>query len=134
MGFRWLITEPQYLSLNFKRSTYGFASSTKAETIAILTSLIVCAENSNTDSLNAINTFNLVMQHKLSARRFCKLNNHILWNAIINIIESLKLQVQLIKVKAHSGDALNDLVDTLAKVGQSSNNIITITYLISRCL
>jgi hypothetical protein len=79
------------------------------------------------NSQNTINTFHLIMKHKLSARQFCK-TKIILWSAIQQIISSLQLNVVLTKVKAHSNDEFNDRADILAKEGQLSDNIIPLNH------
>ncbi|PKK62541.1 hypothetical protein RhiirC2_790232 [Rhizophagus irregularis] len=48
------------------------------------------------------------------------MNNCILWNALKHIIDKLNLQVNFIKVKAHSNNNLNDAADLLAKDGRTS--------------
>jgi ribonuclease HI len=129
MGFGWLITEPQECLINFNGNTTGFASSTRVKIFGLLTALIVCPIDSivtiYTDSMNLIHTFQKIQNDNLTTRRFAKLNNHLLWHFIKQLLDSLHLQVTLIKVKAHSGDILNDTADRLAKEGLDNHNTFT---------
>jgi hypothetical protein len=54
------------------------------------------------------------------------LHNCALWNTLKHIINILKLNVSLIKVKAHSGHPLNDAADMLAKEGRPSKEYLQI--------
>jgi hypothetical protein len=65
----------------------------------------------NTDSLCLL-TLNKNFNSYLPPRRFLKINNFQLWDAIKIIINTLKLTVTLVKVKAHSGLPLIILVET----------------------
>ncbi|CAB4408369.1 unnamed protein product [Rhizophagus irregularis] len=47
--------------------------------------------------------------------------NHLLWFSIRYVLDSLSLRVKLIKVPAHSDDALNTQVDTLARAAHLSS-------------
>lgn len=128
MGFGWIFTSDLSMNIKYSGSCKEWASSTKAELVAIITALIVCPPHSTiniyTDSNNCINTFNDLHSPKLTARRFQKLNNCSLWNTPEHIINTLHLKVSLIKVKAHSDNPLNDAADILAKEGRSSINFI----------
>ncbi|POG60069.1 ribonuclease H-like domain-containing protein [Rhizophagus irregularis DAOM 181602=DAOM 197198] len=104
MGFGWIFTSDLSMNIKYSGSCKEWASSTKAELVAIITALIVCPPHSTiniyTDSNNCINTFNDLHSPKLTAR------------------------LSLIKVKAHSDNPLNDAADILAKEGRSSINFI----------
>ncbi|PKY23739.1 hypothetical protein RhiirB3_438036 [Rhizophagus irregularis] len=99
MGYGWTTSNLTGTNITYNGSLRFFPSSTKAETMAILTALI---------------TRNL---HSISPRLFNKINNNILWSAIHHIIKTLNLTVKLIKVKAHSGNIFNDAADVQAKLG-----------------
>ncbi|PKK69723.1 hypothetical protein RhiirC2_712442 [Rhizophagus irregularis] len=135
MGYGWIFTSNLVDNIKHSGSCKDWPSSSKAELVAILTSLIVCPPNSNihihTDSAACIATFNSLYSPKLTARQFQKLNNCTLWNTIKHIINTLKLKVSLFKVKVHSGHALNDAADLLAKNGILSKDFfqINIQYL-----
>ncbi|EXX70865.1 hypothetical protein RirG_083660 [Rhizophagus irregularis DAOM 197198w] len=128
MGYGWIFTTDMNANITYLGASREWASSTKAKLLAIITALIVCPPNSNitiyTDSNNCINTFNNLRSPKLTARHFQKINNCTLWNMLKHIILTLKLNVILLKVKAHSEDALNDAANTLAKEGLLSKNYI----------
>ncbi|PKC05193.1 hypothetical protein RhiirA5_378822 [Rhizophagus irregularis] len=123
MGYGWTTSNLPNINFTYNGSLQYFPSSTKAETMAILTCLIVCPLFCNvhlfTDSQAAIDSFyksrNL---SSISLRRFNKINNNILWSTIYYLIRQLKLSVILIKVKAHSNDHFNDLADVQAKLGR----------------
>src|SRR5207302_5634259 len=118
MGFAWILPSVSSSSpLSFKSSTTSFTSSTKAESFAIFSALIICPENSTvtifSDSQSSIATFNNFSSK--SPRRKLKQNNFLLWHAIESIIQKLRLNVNIIKIKAHSGIHYNELADQLAK-------------------
>ncbi len=66
---------------------------------------------------------------QLSVRKREKTPNFQIWMTIAHIIYSLDLHVQLIKVKAHSGDRLNDKADKLAKEAAVKAPKLNIKYL-----
>jgi ribonuclease HI len=116
MGYGWITSNLTNTNISYNGSLKYFPSSTKAETMAILTVLIVCPELGNviinTDSQAAIDSFHKSKNlHAMSPRRFNKINNNILWSTIHHIIDTLSIRVKLIKVKAHSGNKFNDLAD-----------------------
>src|SRR5581483_11094420 len=131
MGFSWILDGTVHPSpLFFKGSTTLFTSSSKAENFAILTALIVCPESTNikiyTDSQCTIDSFNRFPS--TSPRRKLKQNNFLIWHAIFHIISSLKLSVQLFKIKAHSGIILNEQADQLAKDACKCKDYIKLNY------
>ncbi|PKY52617.1 hypothetical protein RhiirA4_497078 [Rhizophagus irregularis] len=118
------------VNITYNGAAEYFPSSTKAETLAILTALIVCPLNSSinifTDSQAAIDSFHKTKNlHSISPRRFNKVNNNILWSSIHHIIKQLKLTIKLHKVKAHSGNTFNDKADDLAKKGRTDSKVAT---------
>ncbi|PKY29581.1 hypothetical protein RhiirB3_391921 [Rhizophagus irregularis] len=123
MGYEWTTSNLTDVNITHNGSLEFFPSSTKAETMAILTALIVSPQNSSiniyTDSQAAIDTFhkssNLI---SISLRRFNKINNNILWSTVHYIIDKLNLHITLYKVKAHSNNTFNDIADAQAKVGR----------------
>ncbi|RGB30419.1 hypothetical protein C1646_765370 [Rhizophagus diaphanus] len=106
IGYGWIFSSDLTYNIIHSGSAIEWASSTKAELIAIITALITCPPNSNvtiyTDSNNCIDTYNKMQFAKLTTHRFQKLNNCILWNAMKQIIDTLELKISFIKVKAHS--------------------------------
>ncbi|PKK63163.1 hypothetical protein RhiirC2_789305 [Rhizophagus irregularis] len=129
MGHGWIFSSDLNANITYSGASREWASSTKAELLAIITALIVCPPSStitiHTDSNNCINTYNKLSSPKLTARRFQNINNCTLWNTLKYIISTLQLSVSFIKVKAHSGDILNDTADILAKEGSRSTEYIT---------
>ncbi|PKK59217.1 ribonuclease H-like protein [Rhizophagus irregularis] len=133
MGYGWTTFNLSNVNITYNGSVKFFPSSTKAETIAILTALVVCPEHRNiiinTDSQAAIDAFykskNL---HSISPRRFNKINNNILWSSIHYIIKTLSLHVRFVKVKAHSGNNFNDIADIQAKLGRTQPIPTTILH------
>ena len=96
----------------------------KAESLAILTALVTapsnCHVNIFTDSQNLITTY-----HKVSLltkyRRKLKIKNISIWQAIINTVKELSLNIYFQKVKGHSNNEKNDKADELAKKGAKSS-------------
>ncbi|PKK76469.1 hypothetical protein RhiirC2_707376 [Rhizophagus irregularis] len=133
MGYGWTTSNLTNVNITYNVSVKFFPSSTKAETMAILMALVVYPEygkiSINTDSQVAIDSFykskNL---HSISPRRFNKINNNILWSSIHYIIKILSLQLQFIKVKAHSGNNFNDIADIQAKLGRTQSTPTTILH------
>ena len=122
MGIGWFIANTEIHQQKFQASIKTFPSSTKAEIYAVLTALIICPENSRVniylDSQNTINNFNkIIIENSLTNKQILKIPNCWIWLTIKEIIDTLQLQVQLNKVKAHSKNELNDLADLLAKEG-----------------
>ncbi|PKB94808.1 hypothetical protein RhiirA5_438002 [Rhizophagus irregularis] len=94
MGHSWIFSSDLNANINYSGASQEWASSTKAELMAIITALII--------------------------------NNCTLWNTQKHIITTLNLQVTFIKVKAHSGDVMNDAADILAKEGSLSKDYLKI--------
>lgn len=122
MGFGWTTSNIPNLNINYHDALDYFPSSTKAETMAILTALLLIPYGGIitivTDSQSAINTvYNTIKLSVLSKRRLQKINNVILWKAIHYIIDKLSLTLFFQKVKAHSSDLFNDIADAEAKSG-----------------
>jgi ribonuclease HI len=118
MGFGWI--EPHY-NVTFKGSCILNPSSTKSESYAILTALLTLPNNSTvniyTDSQNCIHNYNNFSNPLLSRRKQLNHNNHLLWTFIMEIIKDKGLKLTLHKVKAHSNNIYNDMVDELATQG-----------------
>ncbi|CAB5181195.1 unnamed protein product [Rhizophagus irregularis] len=133
MGYGWTTSNLFNSNITYNGSLQFFPSSTKAETMAILTVLVVCPEFGkiiiHTDSQAAIDSFHKSKNlHTISPRRFNKINNNILWSSIHFIIKSLSLKVKLLKVKAHSGNQFNDIADIQAKLGRTQPIPTTIIH------
>ncbi|PKY45935.1 hypothetical protein RhiirA4_460671 [Rhizophagus irregularis] len=133
MGYGWTTSNLSTCNITYNGSLQYFPSATKAETMAILTALVVCPEfgiiTIFTDSQAAIDSFHKSKNlHTISPRRFNKINNNILWSSIHFIIQTLSLKVKLSKVKAHSGNQFNDIADIQAKLGRTQPNPTTIIY------
>ena len=94
-----------------------FASSTRAEAIAILAALITapykCHVTINTDSITCMQQMDNILHKDNPIWR--KMANQTVWSFIKWIICTKNLTIFMVKVKAHSGDLLNNLTDKLAK-------------------
>ncbi|PKY59553.1 hypothetical protein RhiirA4_515610 [Rhizophagus irregularis] len=133
MGYGWTTSNLFNCNITYNGSLQFFPSSTKAETMAILTALVVYPEfgkiTVHTDSQAAIDSFHKSKNlHTISPRRFNKINNNILWSSIHFIIKTLSLQVKLLKVKAHSDNQFNDIADIQAKLGRTQPTPTTIIH------
>jgi Ribonuclease HI len=102
----------------FTSSCSNWPSSTHAELMGILSAIITSPQQSNitiyTDSNAAVTQFNSLNNGriKLTPRQIFKLNsNTSIWNILIEIINENDLNVQLIKIPAHSGIMYNELID-----------------------
>jgi Leucine-rich repeat (LRR) protein len=63
----------------------------------------------------------------LTPKEFFKLNsNNFLWNLLLNIIDENFLNVQFIKVKAHSNNILNNEVDSSANAAHNSTTYFNV--------
>ena len=109
-------------AVNFSASTKNFSPSTKAETLALLTALIVslpsCVVTIYLDSNVTISNYKkLILGNNILTFRHKFKSDHIwIWSTIKYIITHLNLMVRLIKVKGHSNDIHNNKADVLAKI------------------
>ena len=123
MGIGWLCSSVNDIThACFFFSIQHNPSFTKAETLAILTALLVAPTRAYvriyTDSQAALSTFNNVIKGlNLSTRKMEKLANYQAWKTIRHIISTHALNIDIIKVKGHSGNFLNNKADSLAKQG-----------------
>lgn len=133
MGFGWIQTQPHTTKVTFKGSTIFLPSSTKAEAFAILTTLLCCPSRSNitiyTDSANCITTFHKLFDGTtISPRRKLKMNSYLIWLLIEKLVNVKSLNVNLVKVKAHTNDVNNDIADSLAKEGAICQDPIIVNH------
>ncbi|GBB93795.1 hypothetical protein RclHR1_26940001 [Rhizophagus clarus] len=107
-------------NLQFFTRIVNWPSSTRAELFAIFLALLVCLRGCRikiyTDSNYSIST---ITRFLCSRRKFCSrdFNNSLILIYIGILIRDRKLDLELIKVKAHAGDPWNKLADELAKKG-----------------
>jgi ribonuclease HI len=118
MGFGWIELTT---NTTFKGATIFNPSSTKSETIAILTAIISVPNDSTlniyTDSQNCINNWKTFSDPLVSRRKQLNKNNHNLWTLLKDLTKTKNLTINFIKVKAHSNDTFNDIADDLVKQG-----------------
>ncbi len=121
MGYGWISLENQQIK------HYGYLerwpSSTCAELTAIWTMILATPSNFSlkikTDSQAAIDA--IITAKKINSRRkWFTINNRSLVNDIITLINKKNIDLELIKVKAHSGILGNEMADELAKRGSNS--------------
>jgi len=132
MGLGWVNENNE--ALKFQASATSWPSSTKAEMLACLTALITAPCHAkvtiHTDSKATIDGFHRLPEfNRLSIRKREKITNYPIWCMLSFIIAQMDLDVTMTKVKAHSGDRLNDMADELAKkaVIQSPRLILNLT-------
>ncbi|PKB99565.1 hypothetical protein RhiirA5_429502 [Rhizophagus irregularis] len=120
----------------FTSTCQHWPSSYRPESLAILTAIIVSPINADvmiyTDSQSAIDTWLQFRSTNFDPhlRSIFKLrSNHIVWNQINEIVTSLNLKLQLIYVKAHSGDPWNEFIDSKCSEVHNNNNSSIITLL-----
>ena len=111
MGVGWIQTSIHALNVSYSARITDWPSSSKAEAMAIATSLYVCPTQCDvtiyTDSQCCIDTFKQCFAPLTTSRRFEKFNKKAIWYTICHIITSNALQVKLVKVKAHCNDTNN---------------------------
>ena len=104
----------------------GWFSSTRSELIAILVAMLISPNNSKvdifTDSQAAIQAIKK-SQKTESIRSWCKAKNPSILGTIVKILKTKNIILQLHKVKAHTGNILNDLADKAAKKGSQEEEI-----------
>ncbi|RHZ80961.1 hypothetical protein Glove_130g150 [Diversispora epigaea] len=129
MDLGWVIPAFNNIGNNieFRCTTEFFPSLTKAEIMAMITAIAITPVNSRveilSDSQGAINIFNNILdnsQRKNKKKEIFNNNNMVLTLAAQQIIQDLKLQISLIKVKAHSGIEYNEIADHLAQLSSIS--------------
>jgi hypothetical protein len=83
-----------------------------------------------TDSQAAINSINYIKTNLTSGKNkawiWCKCNNYSIVSSIINLIDSKRLEIKLVKVKSHSGIKGNEKADRVAKIDTKKSTCIEI--------
>jgi ribonuclease HI len=129
MGAAWIQTSGPQPGSYFKTGVENWPSASRPEAMAIATALLTVPENKrveiHTDSQNCIDTYSKLSTNspKQTYKRWLKTNNWSVWSIIINTTKGKKLDLTLIKVKAHSNDTFNDKADQLAKEAASMSII-----------
>src|SRR6266513_3103346 len=122
MGIGWIKIENEIEIHKFNAKTKGWPSSTRAEIIAILTTLLVVKKHSvvniYTDSKNTISIFNSYKAKFSNYKSYVKLDNQIVWELILKVI--------MHKVKAHSNNKWNDRADEEANEGRDKDTLLLI--------
>src|SRR6266542_3281350 len=112
-------------------------SSTRAELAAIFMALLTAPIRSNvkifTDSATAIQLISKG-QKGLSTRKWLKTPNSLWIMNIIALIKEKGLTLEMVKVKGHSGDVLNDLADELAKERAFCSSILDVPFISTKVL
>ena len=95
------------------------ASSTRAELDAIYKGLTQIPDDRKveifSDSQNAITNIEHLKSGNLTERQIVKMNNHDIIDQIKIQMEDRNIQIEMTKVKAHSGIVSNEIADDLAK-------------------
>ncbi|PKC11177.1 hypothetical protein RhiirA5_397681 [Rhizophagus irregularis] len=135
MGTGWVILNSKdEVILECSSSITDWPSSTRAELGAILSTILVLQTgqkaNILTDSQAAIDSINYIRTNltngKNKTRIWCKCNNYSIVSCIINLIDSKRLEIKLVKVKGHSGAKGNEEADRVAKNDTNSLTCIKI--------
>ena len=135
MGLGWVIPDQENVNhMTFRSNLEQFPSSTRAELMAILTALTVMPKRSRvniyTDSKCAIYNINKVNKGKMNFI-WNEAKNPVILQSIKEIIDELKLQIILHKIKAHEGNYFNEMADQLAQVSEKTikeDYVIKINY------
>ena len=121
MGSSWIQTLGPNPNTIFKMGSLSWPSSSKAKALAIFTVLLTVPEKRKvkivTDSQTCIDIFRkLSLPHpKFTKKKLFKVNNWSIWTKIIETVQSKVLTIDLVKIKAHSGNLSNEYADQLAK-------------------
>ncbi|RHZ78707.1 hypothetical protein Glove_157g58 [Diversispora epigaea] len=119
IGCRWCALNENNTEFNFSDKVENFASSTRVELMAILTTVYATPKHSRlcifTDSQAAIDAIANASANSRKAHR--KLKNWTIVKAIEEIANVQNLTLRLEKVKAHSGVIHNETADQLAREG-----------------
>ena len=126
MGLGWVLVNNE--AVEFSASAILWPSSTKAEILACLTALMVAPVKANvtiyTDSATTIAGFYKIDDiMNLSVRKRAKIPNYQLWMTIAHLIDIKLLTIHMIKVRAHSGDWLNERANKIAKAAAFTASI-----------
>src|SRR6266540_140085 len=132
MGFGWVLFNNE--AIEFSASAILWPSSTKAEILAILTALLVVPVKAQvtiySDSAATIAGLDKIDElMNLSIRKRAKIPNYQLWMTIAHLIDIKQLSIHMIKVRAHSGDRLNERADKIAKAAAFSAPRLLVNYL-----
>ena len=122
MGLGWLIVNGDNKVAQFNASSFEWPSSTRMELLAIVSLISILPSESKinifTDSNNVIEQYKK-LNRCMSYRKKKKIINYNLWEILLWIEKEFALHITFTKVKAHSGNKLNDQADYLAKSGMS---------------
>ncbi len=132
MGFGWVLVNNE--AIEFSASAVLWPSSTKAEILAVLTALMVILVKAQvtiySDSATTIAGLDKIDEMmNLSIRKRAKIQNYQLWMTIAHLIDIKRLSIHMIKVRAHSGDRLNERADKIAKAAIFSASHLQVNYL-----
>ena len=106
MGYAFVqVKESKEIICKIKGRIINWASSTRAELMAILEALLIspanCKANIYTDSAASIQAIDKIKNCK--ARGWLKKNNTAILKALKQVIETKNINVRMHKVKTHSG-------------------------------
>ncbi|CAJ0645891.1 11625_t:CDS:2, partial [Entrophospora sp. SA101] len=114
----WIQLKDENVKHSFSCSLTSFPSSTRAELMAIMTALITCPQyclvSIYTDSQSSIQLLDNNITPNTTCNKF-KIKNYSIISSIHHIKKSLSLKIFFHKIKSHSGNKYNELVDNLAK-------------------
>ncbi|EXX62796.1 hypothetical protein RirG_158430 [Rhizophagus irregularis DAOM 197198w] len=115
MGAAFCVNNEPALSAQANISLWP--SSIRSELVAIFLALLTGPMNAKikiyTDSQSAIYMIN--NQYNKSGRKLLKQSNSLILLKIDILLQEKKMDLVLVKVKGHSGDVMNEIVDDLAK-------------------
>ncbi|GBB87698.1 hypothetical protein RclHR1_01420001 [Rhizophagus clarus] len=145
MTYGFILIDDASNEIRFKSSISHWPSSTRAEIMAVVTTLLVLPRNSHitihTDSQATIDGFHshiTTIVNFLPRLYFTWNSNNFLWLLLYNIVNNNNISVNFVKVKGHSGDHYNEQVDDYIRIDDSIdqlsftyNNLSLIKYNIS---
>jgi ribonuclease HI len=118
MGIGWVQVDNNSILHTFQAQVKLWPCSFKSELTAILSALVTtprnCTVNIYTDSQSVISKYQTLLNSSTTLS-YTHTPYFLLWNTLVNFINSYKIRIIFHKVTAHQDDTYNNLADQLAR-------------------